>query len=797
MSAKSNVPWSVKGIDADARSVAKELARREGKTLGEWMTAMIREKGIDEAGLADDAPSSQTADPNIVSGVTTDQLRDVIGSLNRLTDRISLAEKNLQVTEAQSRQAMGGLNKGLETVFERVKRLESTSPLADTPNVDIADMAERLDRLEGRGEKKSWVTSLKALERALSTLVEQVEASREQTEDRLTRNEDILADLKARLDADDEELRQEIGTLLEAIDRTTERVSATEDRVSEALDVAREAAESHDETFIERTSNNLRLLGSEIKRTSDQIRTLESSVDKLQDKIEAGEQRSAEGISRVAQSLDTLRQRIESGSLKQGEPSTETVRTSVAEAEKRMDAVQGAFSAVVDHLEGRISTASAAPDDPKRPDPAPKNPLSSQSTDAAPSSDDPFDRPFDDPLGFSGPKSDDPGPSGGEPTSQLAPQLAPPFGGMTAAGMASSAAQAIDPYAYAFEDQQFRAPQAEPALAPQPALRAVPQPEPVIDPEPEAQIVAPAAEVAEPPAQSIDPVAPEQPSAAPVWGQSRSLEEDNARVRAQAFEDEAEDDGWRDRLGESFRERLGEPMENNPVLGWVLIAAAIGVFGFVIFQMAEPDDMEPVMIEAAADTAAPAAQLPARNLPAVYAEAKELLATATTDPERRRAVTLLTEAAEGDVSVAQHDLAELYLSGGSVAADGAAARRWFSAAADNGHLPSVNRLAYLDIKGIGGPVDIGAAIAGFTRAAQAGYPKAMVNLGTLYNPENAWLPEGQRSAAESYYWLRLAEVRGDRSAADEVINVAARLTPQVRTSMETRANAWRPVPLSR
>ncbi len=40
----SGAPWSVKGIDPKAREVAKDLARREGLTLGEWLNRMILEE---------------------------------------------------------------------------------------------------------------------------------------------------------------------------------------------------------------------------------------------------------------------------------------------------------------------------------------------------------------------------------------------------------------------------------------------------------------------------------------------------------------------------------------------------------------------------------------------------------------------------------------------------------------------------------------------------------------------------------------------------------------------------------
>ena len=39
----SGAPWSVKGIDPKAREVAKDLARRSGMTLGEWLNRVILE----------------------------------------------------------------------------------------------------------------------------------------------------------------------------------------------------------------------------------------------------------------------------------------------------------------------------------------------------------------------------------------------------------------------------------------------------------------------------------------------------------------------------------------------------------------------------------------------------------------------------------------------------------------------------------------------------------------------------------------------------------------------------------
>ena len=42
---KAGVPWSVKGVEPEAREAAKAKARRAGLTLGAWLNQVIRESG--------------------------------------------------------------------------------------------------------------------------------------------------------------------------------------------------------------------------------------------------------------------------------------------------------------------------------------------------------------------------------------------------------------------------------------------------------------------------------------------------------------------------------------------------------------------------------------------------------------------------------------------------------------------------------------------------------------------------------------------------------------------------------
>ena len=52
--------WSVKGIDPKARELARDLARRSGLTLGEWLNQMITDTG-------DEPPAAVEPEPEPVA----------------------------------------------------------------------------------------------------------------------------------------------------------------------------------------------------------------------------------------------------------------------------------------------------------------------------------------------------------------------------------------------------------------------------------------------------------------------------------------------------------------------------------------------------------------------------------------------------------------------------------------------------------------------------------------------------------------------------------------------------------
>src|SRR3569832_760122 len=94
----ASVPWSVKGIDRKARETAKDLARRSGMTLGEWLNTVIEYQG---EGKVTPLPQNAT----------------LTEAIERLTQRI-------EAVEARSTLAVTGIDLSVRGLGARIDAAE-------------------------------------------------------------------------------------------------------------------------------------------------------------------------------------------------------------------------------------------------------------------------------------------------------------------------------------------------------------------------------------------------------------------------------------------------------------------------------------------------------------------------------------------------------------------------------------------------------------------------------------------------------------------------------------------------
>lgn len=375
----SAAPWSVKGIDPKAREIAKDLARRSGMTLGEWLNSMIMDEPEDDDQVATLPRRSPIPDPYDRRSRSR-RLDDAYAgpSLEVIADRLEAAERRSAEAIRSIESAVAGLvrrlddqeeqqstlNRRVNTVAEelreghqRLRRVEQEARPAVLE--DLTLVSRRLDEAQNQTQ-----AALKALERSFASLddrVRQAESQGEpraaQAESRFERLAETLSrqvegnriEMMRRLDVVEIENRAErIERALNAVtehSRQAEQKSAAAVeamgrevmRIAQNLDgrMARVEQGGHAEHIgqalreklerdLERHAQQVdqRLTRSDdhharaIERLGDEITRIS---DRLSDRIAASERRSAEALDDIGRRLAEQAERVESRHLMQGE----------------------------------------------------------------------------------------------------------------------------------------------------------------------------------------------------------------------------------------------------------------------------------------------------------------------------------------------------------------------------------------------------------------------------------------------------------------------------------------------
>lgn len=350
---KSNAPWSVKGIERDARETAKEAARREGMTVGEWLNQVIYT-----------ASDPQTSNGEI-EGL---KISDLVTAIEHLNKRVIHAE-------FKGAAAIDDLARNFGGVVERLQRVERTKSGegGEAGEIVSADIEERLARLESKGADRQRIETLKALEKAVSQVAVQFDASHKTSMARMDATEKHLQQLATRIDTVNVAAAAASGQDPAAVTLFTDTIDTLQARIERAERIAQQAAELKTETsesvdaeFVERTGARLRVLGDEIKRGGDQIRSLETSIKKLSDQIDAAEKRSSEGVQKVAETISELKSQFGETGGDDGGKARLKIEQAVAAAtrrtEDRISALQRSFENMIQRLEtpGGVTAGQAA-----------------------------------------------------------------------------------------------------------------------------------------------------------------------------------------------------------------------------------------------------------------------------------------------------------------------------------------------------------------------------------------------------------------------------------------------------
>lgn len=131
---KPGAPWSIKGVDSDAREVAKAKARAADMTLGQWLNRAIAE--ADKPQAATPAPAAQPQG----SSLDTARLMRAISEVARRVDQV----RDTPSAPADSSK----LEAAVDSIGRRLTGLERSLAAA----ADMSGIVERIDAVNGRLE---------------------------------------------------------------------------------------------------------------------------------------------------------------------------------------------------------------------------------------------------------------------------------------------------------------------------------------------------------------------------------------------------------------------------------------------------------------------------------------------------------------------------------------------------------------------------------------------------------------------------------------------------------------------
>jgi len=839
---RAELPWNVAGIPPEAREAARAAARREGLSVGEWLTRRILRSlsGMDEeTGMAVDSRSPTGADldswglpPSAASRRDTEEMMARVGrsetesneAWRRIEDQLRGLSRRIDSSERSHSESSRVLSR---TTQEMNITAREQAQAFDQLGHNVIALNERLERLERSAAHSGIKEAVKALHQGLSRLADQITATANNSASQvgqLTSSLEQLAGRVGQARVDAENRANELDERLDATELAAEsRLRALEHaaHLSErALDQRLEAAERTMDARLAAVEKTAQFNTNALDHALEKIET--SANQRATDQVE-NQRRAAqheEALHRLEDSIARLEMRLPQ-----------------AEFERRVDNIERSVSGITDRLDR--DDASERFDSSMQAISHRLDALEKDHNDLLSDLRTRVLRPI-------------------EPPSYEASQAEPP-----------------QPEPQNYEPQSYE-PSAQSAFDLPPVTEAPAVEPPVFEPLPDETFASAPQDFAfDSPSEPHDPFAP-TPEFADVFADTPEPENFLAQARrsARAAAEKAENER-RGRLASFFQKESGaeEEKEKSRLLipiGVALVVVGAAAAALIFSRQADVPEQpavtrpaapvrhstqlppapktipsvvmppqstatqtgdaknfqtqraEPRKEPAPARLIAPPVSHPVHVAPAVVPAPKANTARHSTAPVNKvvqmanagnptalailgfraldgqpvnmtDAIKFLTQAAEKGQAVAQYRLGTLYERGQGVTADPVKAAHWYELSANQGNRKAMHNLAVSYASGAAGKKSMAEAARWFAKAATLGLADSQFNLAVLYERGDG-VPQ---SLLDAYKWYSIAASAGDTESKQRMGVLATQLNDADRAAANKSAATFRAAPLNR
>ena len=266
----AGAPWSVKGIDPKAREVAKELARRSGMTLGEWLNRVILEDDDPDQIAALAPPPVAQLRPDLSAGFASHgaelPVRQTVARLETAAEAQARLNERISNLEARFETLASGLARDVQGVRSEFAVRLAQSPGGETEQ-RLAGLALRIQAAERHGRE-----SVDRIGREVISMAEAVNRRLAATEERSAEAIDLVGSEIARIaGAVEARLARAEHAQAEALQRLGDEVTRVTDRFAERLEGAERRSASAIEGVGEQVSRLTERLEQRHARTADDL----------------------------------------------------------------------------------------------------------------------------------------------------------------------------------------------------------------------------------------------------------------------------------------------------------------------------------------------------------------------------------------------------------------------------------------------------------------------------------------------------------------------------------------------
>ena len=187
---RPELPWNVAGIPPEAREAARAAARREGLSVGEWLTRRILRSFADAGDPGDQArgywPSSSAdsaasngnddsaptrRDSDAMLARVSRSENDSQDAFRRIEEQLRSLSRRLDATERSQAENNRAMSKAATEI--NIAAREQTQAF-DQLGSHVVGLNERLERVERQAEGSGTKEAVKALQQGLSRLADQI-----------------------------------------------------------------------------------------------------------------------------------------------------------------------------------------------------------------------------------------------------------------------------------------------------------------------------------------------------------------------------------------------------------------------------------------------------------------------------------------------------------------------------------------------------------------------------------------------------------------------------------------------